>query len=157
MAAVERSVKINMPIRTVYDQWTQFETFPLFMEGVKEVRQVDDTHLHWVAEIAGVSREWDATITEQHPDQRVAWCATEGATNAGVATFHRLDDNTTKVMLQLDFEPEGLLEAVGDRLGFIDRRVTGDLDRFKVFIEGLGKETGAWRGDVAAPGSSMSE
>ncbi|HYF47170.1 MAG TPA: SRPBCC family protein [Acidimicrobiales bacterium] len=145
---VEESVEVKVPVRTAYDQWTQFETFPQFMEGVESVRQVDDTHLHWQAEIAGVSREWDAEITEQTPDQRIAWKATSGAENAGVVTFHRIDDETTKVMLQLDFEPEGLVEAAGDALGFVKRRASGDLGRFKEFIEARGAETGAWRGEV---------
>jgi uncharacterized membrane protein len=145
---VEESVEVNVPVRTAYDQWTQFETFPQFMEGVESVVQVDDTHLHWQAEIAGVSREWDAEITEQTPDQRIAWKATTGSENAGVVTFHRIDDDTTKVMLQLDFEPEGLVEQAGDALGFVKRRATGDLGRFKEFIEARGTETGAWRGEV---------
>ena len=145
---VEESVEVKVPVRAAYDQWTQFETFPQFMEGVESVRQVDDTHLHWQAEIAGVSREWDAEITEQTPDQRIAWKATSGAENAGVVTFHRIDDETTKVMLQLDFEPEGLVEAAGDALGFVKRRASGDLARFKEFIEAQGTETGAWRGEV---------
>jgi uncharacterized membrane protein len=145
---VEESIEVKVPVRTAYDQWTQFETFPQFMEGVESVRQLDDTHLHWQAEIAGVTREWDAEITEQTPDQRIAWKSTEGADQAGVVTFHRIDDSTTKVMLQLDFEPEGLVEAAGDALGFVERRATGDLGRFKDFIEARGTETGAWRGEV---------
>ena len=145
---VEESIDVKVPVRTAYDQWTQFETFPQFMEGVESVRQVDDTHLRWKAEIAGVSREWDAEITEQTPDQRIAWKATEGAENSGVVTFHRYDDETTRVMLQLEFEPEGIVESAGDALGFVKRRATGDLGRFKEFIEARGTETGAWRGEV---------
>jgi len=118
------------------------------MQGVEEIRQLDDTHLHWVADIGGTRREWDAEITEQHPDERVAWKATDGAENAGVVTFHRLDDDRTKVMLQLDFDPEGILETVGDKLGFVRRRAVGDLDRFKDFLEERGRETGGWRGTV---------
>jgi uncharacterized membrane protein len=151
MTVVEESVEVEVPVRTAYDQWTQFEAFPQFMEGVEEVRQLDDTHLHWVAEIAGTRREWDAEITEQHPDERVAWRATEGADNAGVVTFHRLDDRRSKVMLQLDFDPEGLVETVGDKLGFVSRRAKGDLERFKTFIEGRGTQTGGWRGEVDPP------
>ena len=148
MSTIEQSIEIDVPVRTAYDQWTQFETFPQFMEGVKEVRQVDDTHLHWVADIGGVRREWDAEITEQHPDERVAWRSREGADNAGVVTFHKLDDQRTKVMLQLEFDPEGFAEVAGDKLGFVKRRAAGDLERFKDFIEGRGTETGAWRGEV---------
>ena len=151
MTTIEQSVDVQVPVRTAYDQWTQFEEFPRFMEGVESVTQLDDTHVRWVAEIAGVKREWDAEITEQHPDERVAWKATEGADNAGVVTFHRLDDDTTRVMLQLDFEPEGLVESAGDALGFVRRRAEGDLMRFKEFIEAEGTETGAWRGEVQRP------
>ncbi|MCB0999492.1 MAG: SRPBCC family protein [Ilumatobacteraceae bacterium] len=149
MATIEESVDVQVPVRTAYNQWTQFEEFPRFMEGVESVTQVDDTHLRWVAEIAGVSREWDAEITEQHPDQRVAWRATTGSENAGVVTFHRLDDSTTRVMLQLEFEPDGIVEQAGDKLGFVKRRAVGDLERFKGFIEERGRETGGWRGDVS--------
>jgi uncharacterized membrane protein len=148
MSTVEESIEINVPVRTAYDQWTQFETFPQFMEGVTEVQQLDDTHLHWVADIGGVHREWDAEITEQHPDERVAWRAREGADNAGVVTFHKLTDTKTKIMLQLEFDPEGFTEVAGDKLGFVKRRAVGDLERFKDFIEGRGSETGAWRGEV---------
>jgi uncharacterized membrane protein len=152
MATIEESIEVKVPVRTAYDQWTQFEEFPEFMAGVESVRQLDDTHLHWVADIGGVKREWDAEITEQHPDERVAWRATEGADNAGVVTFHRLDDATTKVMLQLDFDPDGFVEQVGDKLGLVKSQTKADLDRFKEFIEQRGTETGAWRGDVN-PGS----
>ena len=148
MSTVEESIEINVPVRTAYDQWTQFETFPQFMEGVTAVQQLDDTHLHWVADIGGVHREWDAEITEQHPDERVAWRARDGADNAGVVTFHKLTDTKTKVMLQLEFDPEGFTEVAGDKLGFVKRRAVGDLERFKTFIEGRGSETGAWRGEV---------
>ena len=148
MASIETSVEVDRPVRTVYNQWTQFETFPRFMEAVEEVTQVDDMHLRWRAEIAGQERVWDAEITEQTPDQRIAWKSVEGAENAGVVTFHRLDDERTKVMLQLDFEPDGIVETVGDKLGFVSRRAEGDLGRFKQFIEATSSETGAWRGDV---------
>jgi uncharacterized membrane protein len=151
MASVVESIDVNVPVSTAYNQWTQFEEFPRFMEGVKSVTQTDDTHLHWVAEIAGKEEEWDAEITEQHPDERVAWRATSGAQNAGVVTFHRIDDNTTRVTLQLDVEPEGVVENVGTALGFLNRRVKGDLERFKEFIESRGSETGSWRGEVEAP------
>jgi uncharacterized membrane protein len=151
MSNVTKSVDVNVPIRTAYDQWTQFEEFPRFMEGVKSVTQTDDTHLHWLAEIGGVEKEWNAEITEQHPDERIAWTSTSGARNAGVVTFHRLDDATTRVTLQLDVDPEGLVENVGDFLGILDRRVEGDMERFKQFIESRGAETGAWRGEVESP------
>ena len=151
MASVIESVDVKVPVGTAYDQWTQFEDFPSFMEGVKSVTQTDDTHLRWVAEIGGVEKEWDAEITEQHRDERVAWRATAGAENAGVVTFHRLDDETTRVTLQLDVEPEGVVEGVGTALGFLDRRVKGDLERFKEFIETRGSATGGWQGEVEAP------
>ena len=145
---VEKSIEIDMPVRTVYNQWTQFEEFPNFMEGVEQVQQLDDAHLHWVAEIGGKRREWDAQIDEQRPDERVAWHATSGAQNAGAVTFHRLDENRTKVMLQLEFDPEGFIENVGAGLGAVDRRVEGDLERFRDFIQSRGSETGSWRGEV---------
>ena len=154
MSSIEQSVEVEVPVRTAYDQWTQFEEFPRFMEGVDSVQQTDDTHLHWKAEIAGVQRDWTAEITEQTPDQRIAWKATSGAKNDGVVTFHRLDENRTKVMLQLDFDPEGLVEKAGDVLGVVRRRTAGDLDRFKEFIEGRGVETGAWRGEVEQDATS---
>jgi uncharacterized membrane protein len=148
MSSIEQSIEVDVPVRTAYNQWTQFEEFPRFMEGVESVRQIDDTHLHWVAEIAGQRREWDAEITEQTPDQRVAWTSTTGSRNAGVVTFHSLGNGNTKVMLQLDFEPEGFTEKVGDVLGAVRVRTKGDLERFKEFVEARGTSTGAWRGTV---------
>jgi uncharacterized membrane protein len=148
MASTTQSIEVNVPVRTAYNQWTQFEEFPQFMEGVKKVTQKDDTHLHWVAEVAGDEKEWEAEITEQHPDERVAWRNSEGARNAGVVTFHRIDENTSRVTVQMDYEPEGIVESAGDAIGMLDRRVQGDLERFKEFIEGRGVETGAWRGEV---------
>jgi uncharacterized membrane protein len=118
------------------------------MEGVQEVKQLDDVSLHWVAEIAGRKREWDAKITEQTPDQRIAWTNIDGVTNSGVVTFHRIDDNSSKVMLQLEYEPDGIIERFGDVIGVVKTRTKGDLTRFKEFIEQRGKETGAWRGEV---------
>ena len=150
MASVVESIDVKVPVSTAYNQWTQFEEFPRFMEGVKSVTQKDDTHLHWSAEVAGKDEEWDAEVTEQHPDERIAWKATTGAENAGVVTFHRIDDETTRVTLQMDVEPEGVVENVGTALGFLDRRVKGDLERFKEYIESRGTETGAWRGEVEA-------
>lgn len=148
MSNIEQSIDVNVPVRTAYDQWTQFEEFPKFMEGVEEVKQLDDKRLHWRANIAGKVEEWDAEIKEQEPDMRIAWASTSGAHNAGVVTFHQLDDAKTRVMLQVDYEPEGIVENVGDALGFVSRRVKGDLERFKAFIEARGKETGAWRGEI---------
>ena len=154
MASVQKSIDVHVPVRTAYNQWTQFEEFPQFMQGVEEVRQLDDKRLHWRASIAGKTEEWDAEITEQVPDMRVAWTNTTGARNAGVVTFHRLDDTTTRVMLQLDYDPEGVVENVGDALGFVSRRVEGDLERFKEFVEARGQETGAWRGTIQQDHSS---
>ena len=148
MSTVEKSIEVNVPVRTVYDQWTQFEEFPRFMEGVEQVVQLDDTHLHWVAEIAGVKREWDAEITDQVPDQRIAWRAVGGETNAGAVTFQPNGTNSTRVTLAIDFEPDDLVEKIGDKLGFVSKRTEGDLERFKSFIESRGVETGAWRGEV---------
>ena len=148
MAKVEEYVEVNVPVQTAYNQWTQFEDFPQFMEGVEQVQQLDDTKLHWVAKIAGRRKEWDAEVTEQQPDERVAWTSTSGARNAGVVTFHRLGDNQTRVMLQMDVEPEGPIESAGAALGALQTQVKGDLERFKQFIESRGQETGAWRGEV---------
>jgi uncharacterized membrane protein len=145
---IEQSIEVDVPVRTAYDQWTQFEEFPEFMEGVESVQQIDDTHLLWTAEINGKREEWKAEITEQIPDERVAWKAVDGKQNAGVVTFHRLGDNRTKVMVQLDFEPEGIMEKLGSAIGSDDRQVKGDLERFKEFIEARGTETGAFRGTV---------
>jgi hypothetical protein len=149
MAKIEKSIDVNVPVREAYNQWTQFETFPQFMEGVESVRQEGDTHLHWIAQIAGRRQEWDAEITEQTPDQRIAWTSTTGDRNAGAVDFHRLDDNQTRITLTMDIEPSGAVEAVGTALGIPAGRVEGDLKRFKEFIERRGSATGAWRGEVA--------
>ena len=148
MSTIEQSIEVEVPVRTAYNQWTQFEEFPRFMEGVEKVTQVDDTTIRWEAEIAGQRREWDAKITEQKPDERIAWTNIDGAVNSGVVTFHYLDENRAKVMLQMEFEPEGILEKTGDALGFVKGRTKGDLERFKEFVESRGRETGAWRGKV---------
>jgi uncharacterized membrane protein len=145
---VEKSIEVNVPVSTAYNQWTQFEDFPKFMGGVQEVRQLTDRMLHWVAEIAGVKREWDAAILEQIPDQKVAWAATSGATNAGAVNFQPAGAAKTVVRLSLEYEPEGLMENVADKLNLITRQAEADLERFKAFIEGRGFETGAWRGSV---------
>ncbi|MTD53509.1 SRPBCC family protein [Amycolatopsis pithecellobii] len=152
MSTITETVDVNVPVTTAYNQWTQFESFPEFMEGVEQVRQLDNTHLHWVTQVAGTTREFDATITEQHPDERVAWRSDSGPNHAGVITFHRLDDSTTRVTAQMDLDPEGVVENVADKLGLLDRRVKGDMKRFKEFIEHRGMETGSWRGDVNRPG-----
>jgi len=143
---VEKSIQVDVPLTTVYNQWTQFEDFPAFMGGVKEVRQLDDRRLHWVAEIAGVRRQWEAAILEQIPDQKVAWAATSGATNAGAVRFAPAGAGSTMVYLSLEYEPDGVVEQVGDKLGIVERQVTSDLERFKALIEDQGYASGAWRG-----------
>ena len=153
MGTITESIDVGVDVTTAYDQWTQFESFPEFMEGVDEVRQIDDTHLHWVTSIGPVTREFDATVTEQHPDERVAWKSDDGPEHAGVVTFHRLDDQQTKVTVQMSIDPDGFVENVADKANILDQRVKGDLKRFKEFIESRGTETGAWRGDVDTPGS----
>jgi ribosome-associated toxin RatA of RatAB toxin-antitoxin module len=151
MSSIDHSVDVNVPIRTAYNQWTQFESFPEFMEGVESVKQLDDTRTEWVVEIAGVRREFEAEITEQHPDERVAWRSLDRPRQAGVVTFHRLDDDNTRVTLQMEYDPEGLAEKAADALQIVRLRVRGDLERFKSFIESRGGETGAWRGEVPGP------
>ncbi len=148
MSVVEESIDVDVPVRVAYDQWTQFETFPHFMEGVERVTQLDDKSLEWHANIAGQDKHWTAEIVEQTPDQRVAWRSTSGAPNAGVVSFQSNGTNATKVTLQLEAEPEGPIESAGDALGFLDRRVKGDLERFKEFVEGRGVATGSWRGEI---------
>ena len=151
MSQIQKSIDVEVPVGTAYNQWTQFESFPEFMSGVESITQIDDTHTHWVTNIAGMEREFDAEISEQHPDERVAWHSVSGESkHAGVVTFHRLDDARTRVMVQIDWEPSDLVEKVGSAINVDDRRVQGDLERFKEFIEARGQETGAWRGDVDA-------
>lgn len=150
MVSITKSVDVEAPLSTVYNQWTQFESFPQFMSGVEQITQTDDTHTHWVTSIGGQRREFDTKITEQHPDERIAWASIDGTTHAGVVTFHRLDDTTTRITAQIDWEPAGLVEKAGAALNFDDRQVSGDLDRFKEFIESRGGESGQWRGDVPA-------
>ena len=145
---IEQSVEVEVPIRQAYDQWTQFEEFPRFMEGVERVEQRDDRHLHWVASFGGRTHEWDAEITEQAPEERVAWRNVDGKDNAGVVTFHKIDDGTTRIMVQMDWAPEGIAEEVGSALGADDRRLKRDLRRFKQFIESRGTATGSWRGEI---------
>jgi uncharacterized membrane protein len=147
-SSVTKSIDVEVPVRTAYDQWTQFEEFPRFMEGVEEVRQIDDANLHWRADVGGKDVEWTARITEQIPDERIAWTSTSGARNAGVVTFHHLAPGRCRVTLQLDYEPEGIAETLGDWLGLMGRRTEGDLERFKEFIEERGAPTGAFRGEI---------
>ena len=158
---VEKSVVVNVPVETAYHQWTQFEEFPHFMGGISEVRQLDDTTLHWVAEIGGVKREWQAEILEQKPHERVAWAATEGATNAGAVYFGPAGPGQTAVRLELEYDPEGVVEKVGDKVGIVERRVEADLEKFKSFIEDAGYATGAWDGTVpgrvGTPGVAAAE
>ncbi|MEU1973477.1 SRPBCC family protein [Microbacterium sp. NPDC019599] len=147
---VDKRVLVNVPISVAYNQWTQFEEFPHFMSGVKSVKQLDDQNLEWVAEIAGVKRQWKARILEQVPDEKVSWAATEGATNAGAVSFEDVGGGQTQVHLVLEYEPEGMVEKIGDKLNVVERQAEGDLDRFKEFIESEGYATGAWRGSVGA-------
>ena len=151
MSKIEQSTDVNVPVSTAYNQWTQFEDFPRFMEGVREVRQRDDRRLVWRAEIAGKEKTWEAEIDQQVPDMRIAWHSVTGAKNAGVVTFHRLSPETTRIMLQVEYDPEGVVENVGDAIGVASARIRGDLQRFKEFIEQRGRETGAWRGSINAP------
>ena len=151
MSSVTESIDVEVPVHTAYNQWTQFETFPHFMNGVEEITQITETRNHWKTKIAGVEREFDTEITEQHPDERVAWKSVDGKDHAGVVTFHRLSDTKTKVTVQMDWETEGLVEKVGAAIGADDRQIKADLKRFKEFIESRGTETGAWRGDVTPP------
>jgi uncharacterized membrane protein len=148
MSVIEKSIEINVPVRAAYNQWTQFEEFPRFMEGVKQVKQIDDTHLHWKADVGGKEKEWNAEITEQIPDQRIAWTSRGGAINAGIVTFQPVSDSKSKVMLKMEYDPQGFVENVGDAVGVVTQRVQGDLERFKHYIESRGQETGAWRGTV---------
>jgi uncharacterized membrane protein len=148
MGEVTQSVDVAVDVHTAYNQWTQFEEFPKFMEGVEAVEQLDDRHTRWKVDIAGIDREFEAEITEQTPDQRIAWRSRTGVDQGGVVTFHPLDDEHTRVTLQMELEPEGAVEQIGDKMGVVSRRVEGDLKRFKEFIEDRGSETGAWRGEI---------
>lgn len=148
MSSVEESIEVNVPLSTAYNQWTQFEEFPNFMENVHEVRQLDDRHLHWRADVAGKEKEWDTEITEQIPDKRIAWRSTSGVRNGGVVAFHKISDTSTRVMLQMDYTPEGAVEHIGDAMGAVRMQARSNLKRFKEMIESRGTETGAWRGAV---------
>jgi uncharacterized membrane protein len=149
MERIEKSIEVKCPVRTAYNQWTQFEDFPRFMTGVKEVKQLDDTHMHWHAEIWGKDKEWDSEIVEQVPDQRIAWRSTSGdAPNAGAVRFEPLGPDRTRVHLTMAYEPQGVVENVGDALGIMSARVQNTVEDFKKYIESRGAETGAWRGEV---------
>ena len=149
MPTIEQSIDVDVPVTTAYNQWTQFESFPHFMGGVESITQLTDTMTHWKTNIGGKEREFDAEIVEQHPDERVAWKSVDGKTHAGVVTFHRLSDTTTRLMVQIDWETEGIVEKVGAAVGIDDLQVKKDLAKFKEFIESRGTGTGAWRGDVS--------
>ncbi|MEA2623903.1 MAG: hypothetical protein QOH61_2813 [Chloroflexota bacterium] len=157
MSVVEETIEVNVPVRTAYDQWTQFEEFPKFMEAVKSVRQTDDTHLEWEAEIAGRDKKWRAEIIEQEPDKVISWRSLDGARNDGVVRFEPIDESRTRINLRIDADPEGPIENIGDALGFLKRQVREDLERFKEFIEKRGTETGAWRGEVHGGGAQPNE
>jgi len=147
---IKETIEVNVPVSTAYNQWTQFADFPKFMEGVKSVEQLDDTHQRWVAEIGGQSREWQSEIVEQVPDERIAWRATDGDGPNGLATFEPLGEDTTLVMVEMSYEPEGMKEQLGAKIGLDSRQVKEDLNRFKELVETMGSETGAWRGEVHA-------
>jgi uncharacterized membrane protein len=147
--SIRQSTVVKVPVRSAYDQWTQFEEFPSFMSGVEQVQQLDDRRLHWRGKVAGKVRDWDATITEQVPDQRIAWPATSGKRNDGIVRFESLGNDSTRVEVEMAFEPEGVAEHVGSAIGLPERRVKGDLERFRELIEKRGGQpSGAWRGEV---------
>ncbi len=148
MPTVKKSIEVDVPVRIAYDQWTQFEVFPRFMEGIEAVHQLDDKRLHWRGKVAGKVEEWDAEITEQVPDRIIAWRSTSGARNEGIVRFVPLAENKTKIELEMRWEPQGVAERIGDVLGADDARIQGDLGRFKNFIEERGSPTGAWRGEI---------
>jgi uncharacterized membrane protein len=147
-STIEKSIEVDAPVSVVYNQWTQFEEFPRFMEGVKEVKQINDKRLHWTAQVGIKQKEWDADIVEQTPDTRIAWRSATGAENAGIVDFLPTQNGGTKVTVHMTYDPEGIVENVGDALGFLSRRVEGDLQRFKDFLEARGRETGGWRGQI---------
>jgi uncharacterized membrane protein len=148
MSKFEDTITVDVPVRVAYDRWTRFEDFPSFMEGVKRVEQLDDKRLHWTASIAGQLKDWDAEIVDQTPDRRIAWTSTSGAPNAGAVEFRPKGDDRTEITLHLEAEPEGAVEAVGDALGFLERSVHGDLERFKDVVERTGRDVDGWRGEI---------
>jgi uncharacterized membrane protein len=148
MSTIEKSIEVNVPAATAYNQWTQFEDFPHFMEGVEQVRQIGEKHLHWRVNIGGKKKEFETEITEQIPDKRIAWHTRGGTENAGVVTFHRLNERVSRIMVQMEYDPQGFIEKAGDLMGVASRRVQGDLERFKEYVEARGTESGAWRGTI---------
>lgn len=151
MSTTERSIVVDKPVHSVYNQWTQFEEFPRFMDGVVEIKQLDDRRTLWRTNVGGKEKQFEAEITEQIPDQRIAWRSRDGNANAGVVTFHRLEEDRTRVMLQMDYHPDTMTEKVGDMIGMVSRRIDKDLENFKAFIERRDTETGAWRGTIEQP------
>lgn len=154
MQTIEKSIEVKVPVGTAYNQWTQFEEFPHFMEGVEEVQQLNERRIHWKAKIGGKIKEWEAEIFEQIPDQRISWRSTTGASNSGSVNFFPVGAGATRVTLTLNYDPEGAIEKMGDAMGMVSSRIEGDLERFKDFIESRGMETGAWRGEIAGRGGS---
>lgn len=148
-SAIVETIEVNVPVSTAYNQWTQFEQFPQFMASVHEIRQQGDKHLHWKANVAGEEKEWDVEITEQIPDKRIAWQSTSGVPNGGVVTFHKISDDVTRIALQMDYQPEGTLEKIGDAFGAVRLETRANLQRFKDLLEKRGKETGGWRGSIS--------
>lgn len=148
MASVHKSIDVNVPVRVAYNQWTQFEDFPSFMENIVEVRQIDDSHVHWHAEIGGKHKEWDTEIVEQVPDQRIAWRTTAGPENHGIVSFEPVGGDRTRVSVDIEYQPETTMEKVGDMLGMVSSNVEEDLENFRDFLESRGHETGAWRGEI---------
>jgi uncharacterized membrane protein len=148
MSRITDHIDVDVPVTVAYDQWTQFESFPQFMEGVERVVQLDEKTLDWTASIAGKTKHWRAEIVQQEPDRLVSWRSLDGARNDGTVRFEALDAGTCRITLELDLEPDGPIEATGDALGFVSRRVKGDLERFREFIESRGEATGAWRGRI---------
>jgi len=148
-SSIVETIEVNVPVSTAYNQWTQFEDFPQFMASVHEIRQLDDKHLHWKANVAGEEKEWDVEITEQIPDKRIAWRSVTGVPNGGVVTFHKISDNVTRITLQMDYQPEGPLEKLGDAFGAVRLETRGNLQKFKDLLEKRGSETGGWRGSIS--------
>jgi uncharacterized membrane protein len=148
-SSIVETIEVNVPVSTAYNQWTQFEQFPQFMASVHEIRQLDDKHLHWKANVAGEEKEWDVEITEQIPDKRIAWRSTSGVPNGGVATFHKISEDVTRIALQMDYQPEGAIEKIADAFGAVRLETRANLQRFKELLEARGKETGGWRGSIA--------
>jgi uncharacterized membrane protein len=154
-SSVSESITVDVPVRTAYDQWTQFEEFPSFMDSVHEIRQLDDKRLHWKADVFGKTVEWDAEIVEQIPDRRIAWRSTTGKPNSGAVRFEPLSASRTRIVLEMSYTPEGAMETVGDMLGAVCMEARGNLKRFKEMIEARGTETGAWRGTIQDGGKPV--